>query len=101
MSKKFAEYGFQLLYLLIPTYLVFSLLTISPYYLSYFNSLLGGTSGVYQNKTFELGWWGEGQREAVKYLTTVAKSGQTVGIYVVPKYLIPNVEGLIFVFYEP
>lgn len=100
LARKFKENGLQLLYIFIPVYLLISLFLISPYYLNYFNSLVGGPGGVYSNKTFDLGWWGEGQREAVKYLLKVAQPGQTVGVYVVPKYLLPPVEGLEFKFYD-
>ena len=100
-AKKFSEHGFVLLYFLVPIYLLVSCLLISPYYLDYFNSLAGGTVGVYQNRTFELGWWGEGQREATLFLSHNAVRGNRVGVYVVPKYLIPPIDGLTFEFYNP
>ena len=101
LATKFKEYGLIVLYFLIPAYLFVSCLLISPYYLNYFNLLAGGTMGVYQNRSFELESWGEGQREAVVYLIRNATRGSTVGVVVMPAYLLPPVDGLTFEFYNP
>ncbi len=75
--------------------------SISPYYLSYFNQLLGGTSNVYQHKWFPLGWWGEGQRDAANYLVSNGFPGMKVGLQLVPKYVIPDIQGVQFEYYNP
>ena len=101
LVKKFKQHGAQLLYFAIPIYLVITLFTIAPYYLSYYNSLVGGTLGVYQNRSFPLEWWGEGQSEAANYLVQTVHQPSTVGLYVIPSKLIPPVGGLTYVNFDP
>lgn len=42
-----------------------AILRYHPYYLSYFNPLVGGLRGVYENKLFETTYWGEALNEDV------------------------------------
>lgn len=71
-------------------YLFFPLASISPYYLDYFNSLVGGPENVYKKRMFQLGWWGQGIKEASEYLKNNAKAGSTVGLAVVPLEAVSN-----------
>lgn len=75
--------------LLILIYHLVSLAAIHPYYLDYFNELVGGPRNVYQKKLFKISWWGEGQREAVNYLNKYALRGSTVGYSLTPKFVAP------------
>ncbi len=75
--------------------------SITPYYLSYFNQLVGGTENVYQHKWFPLGWWGEGQREASYYLAENGFPGMTIGLQLIPKYVIPIIQGAQYEYYNP
>ena len=67
---------------------------IQPYYLDYFNALVGGIQGVYKNQYFEIGWWGEGLGEAGNYLKRVANKGSTVGLAVSPALAFPQLNDL-------
>ncbi|MBI3078157.1 MAG: hypothetical protein HYY85_14425, partial [Deltaproteobacteria bacterium] len=64
-------------------YLLLIDLRIHPYYLDYYNELVGGPSGVYQRHLLELAWWNEGTDEAVAYLNQVAPPGR-VGLLLEP-----------------
>lgn len=59
-------------------YLIFSLLSISPYYLDYYNSLAGGTSNANDHRLFEVGWWGEGIYDSVMHVENTASPNSTV-----------------------
>ena len=75
-------------------YLLFSLLSVTPYYLDYYNELVGGTKGVYDHGYFHLGWWGEGMRDAGIYLKNHAKNNSTVGLAVSPIQSFPPINNL-------
>lgn len=70
--------------LIVCLYLFIILFKISPYYLDYFNELVGGTKNVYDKKLFQMGWWGQGIKEAGLYLERNADKGSTVGIAISP-----------------
>jgi 4-amino-4-deoxy-L-arabinose transferase-like glycosyltransferase len=59
-------------------YLLFSLASVYPYYLDYYNELVGGPAGAYENSSFEVGYWGEGIYDSVMYIEAHAKPGSTV-----------------------
>lgn len=73
---------------------------ITPYYLDYFNILVGGTGTVYEKKLFQLGWWGQGIREAGLYLEKTASKGSRVGLAVDPKESMPRSNRLILLNYS-
>lgn len=64
----------------------------TPYYLDYFNVVAGGTNGVYEKKLFQLGWWGQGLREAGIYLEKNAEKGSSIGLAVNPIHSFPLLE---------
>lgn len=76
-------------------YMMVILKGITPYYLDYFNVLVGGTKGVYQNKSFQLGWWGQGIGEAGLYLSKNAKKGSVIGIAISPDTVMPDLKEMI------
>lgn len=75
--------------LLLITYLLFTVYKSSPYYLTYFNGLVGGTKTVYEHKLFLLGWWGEGMKEAGEYLEKNAPKNSSIGIAISPYKVFP------------
>ena len=68
--------------------------TVHPYYLDYYNELTGGPAKVAKNHTFEIGWWGEGIKEACDYIGRVAPLGSRVWGYVHPTHVIALREDL-------
>ncbi len=76
-------------------YMFVILVRITPYYLNYFNIVVGGAKNVYKEKLFQLGWWGEGGREAMLYLNDFAPKNSTVGIAHEPFVSIPKTNNLI------
>ncbi len=70
-------------------YLLITIVNISPYYLSYFNSLVGGAKGVYEHQLFPLGWWGEGQKEAGEYVDSKGSAHDNLGLALIPEYVFP------------
>jgi len=75
-------------------YLFVILLKITPYYLDYFNIVVGGTKGAYDKKMFQLGWWGQGMRKAGFYVIQNAPKGSHIGLAVSPIHSIPPMPGL-------
>ena len=75
-------------------YFFFILTKISPYYLDYFNFLVGGTTGVYENKSFQIGWWGQGIRQAGLYIKNNAQKGSRIAIATSPAHVVPMMPGL-------
>ena len=69
-------------------WLAFSLFSYYPYYLDYYNELVGGISGAAQSG-YDVSWWGEGQREAALWLKTNAPPDSSLALYVTPKYVFP------------
>jgi len=82
-------------------YMVSLLLQIKPYYLDYYNLLVGGTSGVYQKKSFQLGWWGQGLGEAGAYVKNNVKPNSTIGLFVSPLHSFPQIENQKLVYIDP
>ena len=80
--KNFKKKAVILVFLFV--YLLFTLVKISPYYLDYFNELVGGAGTVYTYHLFDLGWWGQGQKEAAQYIKTHAPNGSTIGLALDP-----------------
>ncbi len=82
-------------------YLFLVLIKISPYYLDYFNEVVGGVNTVHKNKLFQLGWWGQGTKEAATYLEKNAPKGSKIGTALFANSLLPgtNKEFLIEEYY--
>jgi hypothetical protein len=47
------------------TSLTWTVFKFRPYYLDYYNILVGGVKSVHENKLYDYDWWGEGIKEAV------------------------------------
>lgn len=74
-------------------YLFATLMYLKPYYLDYFNELVGGTGTVYKYNLFQTGWWGEGEKEAGMYINNNAKKGSTVGLALSPEHTFLRFDG--------
>lgn len=87
LTSKFSRTGIvkHIAMLLLFVYLFITLIKISPYYLDYYNELVGGTKNVYQQKLFFLGEWGQGLRGPGKYITTHASKGAKIGMALNPE----------------
>lgn len=84
--ERFTKSDKKKLFLLIPVivYLFITILKISPYYIDYFNGIVGGTRGVAEKQLFQLGWWGEGLRETSSHLSQTAPKGSSIGFAIIP-----------------
>lgn len=91
------------LLLIIPLalYLFIILYFAKPYYLDYFNILVGGTKGVYEKRSFQIGWWGQGISEAASYINSHAEKGSSIGLAVSPEHVTPRLPGLLVSSYNP
>lgn len=67
-------------------YLFFSCLLVHPYYLDYYSETVGGVNKVYQDKSFEVGWWGEGLDEAYSYLKTQDLNNKRILVLAYPDF---------------
>lgn len=87
---------FQYLYFFpILFYLLLILFYAKPYYLDYFNFLVGGTKGVYERRSFQLGWWGQGVGEASSYVKRHAPKGSRLGLAISPDHVAQEMPDLI------
>ncbi|MDP2585363.1 MAG: glycosyltransferase family 39 protein [Candidatus Levybacteria bacterium] len=83
-----------LLFLPVVVYLLVSLWFIKPYYLDYFNELIGGVNTVYKYNLFQTGWWGQGLGEAGLYLGKNAPQGSRVGLAISPEHVFLRFDSL-------
>ncbi len=85
-----------LIFGLVIIYLFASLLYVKPYYLEYYNELVGGTGNVYRNNWFQIGWWGQGLREAGLYIINNSENDSEIGLAISPDHVLPRSENLIY-----
>lgn len=85
---------------LLIAYLTANLWYVSPYYLDYFNEVVGGTATVYRYNLFQIGWWGQGEREAAIYIQNNAMQGSTVGLALSPSFTYPRTGNLKYKTYQ-
>lgn len=91
ISKFTKKEALKLFYFLpVVMYLLVIIWQIKPYYLDYFNELVGGTNTVYKNKLFQQGWWGQGLREAGLYIKDTAPKGSLIGYALSPDHVLPR-----------
>ena len=65
-------------------YLIAVVVNIHPYYLNYYNVLIGGAKGVEHRNLFQIGFYGEGIKEATGYVNRTAGDGETVHYEIIP-----------------
>lgn len=80
--------------------LLYSLYSVYPYPLDYYNLFIGGPKNVYRHHLFNLGWWGQGQRQALINLAPQLAPNQSVGLAVTPLYVAPPIQGIRFGLYS-
>jgi 4-amino-4-deoxy-L-arabinose transferase-like glycosyltransferase len=61
-------------------------LSVHPYYLDYYNLLVGGPEGAKRDQRLEFSWWGEGLEAAAAYVSRVAPRDATVLLWANPKH---------------
>lgn len=88
------EFKKVLFFIPVVVYLLFILWQIKPYYLDYFNEIVGGTNNVYEKRLFQQGWWGQGLREAGLYIKNNAPTGSRIGLSISPPHVFPYFESL-------
>lgn len=76
--------------IIVAIYMAIVLARITPYYLDYYNLVVGGAKTVHDKKLFQLGWWGEGIKEAELYLEKHAINNSSVGLAVDPIASMPQ-----------
>ena len=82
-------------------YMLVVLIRIAPYYLDYFNILVGGTKNVYEKRLFQMGWWGQGMREAGLYIKENAPSGSKVAVVGSNSFsVMPSIDNISITKYE-
>ena len=62
-------------------YLGVACVRIHPYYLDYYNEVVGGPSGAWEARLFETGWWGEGMDRAVAWVNDNAPEKATSVVF--------------------
>lgn len=67
-------------------FFTFTMVKAYPYYLEYYNEIIGGAKGAVKHN-LEFSWWGDGQREAGNWLQENAPAGSTISLLVTPKYV--------------
>lgn len=69
-------------------YACLAALPMHPYYLDYYNELVGGPERVQTKRLFEMAWWGEGLQEAINYIHRDAPHGASVHVMANPRHVI-------------
>lgn len=82
-------------------YLMIILVSITPYYLNYFNELVGGTKTVYEKRLFFIGWFGEGLRSPGKYLEYHAPRNAKIGMALNPEQTLYKSPDLHYETFDP
>ncbi len=90
-----------LAFIIISIYMMISIFKIHPYYLSYYNELVGGIKNVYNKNLFFIGWWGEGLVESGKYLEMYADRNKTIGLALNPTNTIYKSKDLKYEKFDP
>ena len=92
-QRFFSDTSHRVLFLLSGSFVLLttalSSASVHPYYLDYYNSFFGGQRGVYEHRLFEIGWWGEGVREAVLWVNEYAPEGSSVNYAFSPGHVAP------------
>ncbi len=82
--KRFTKQAQIVVLLIFTLYLIGRVASIHPYYLEYYNVLVGRTRGVDVHDLFNLGFYGEGIKEATDYVNKTATAGSRVHYEIIP-----------------
>lgn len=95
-SSKFIEASYKsltdfIIPLIVVGVLLMTNLIYHPFYWDYYNIFVGGPLGVYQNRLFDFGYWGEGLRDGMNYLydSNVNHDIKKLYIKVLPVHVLP------------
>ncbi len=98
-SKKFLAKVLSIV--IVSMYLFIQLQAVTPYYIDYFNEVVGGNRNVYDKQLFQMGWWGEGIGEATYYIHNKEKRNVTVAIEgAQPEGVMPKLKNITAVYYQ-
>lgn len=103
ISEFFKDFKFAKSFIIIflALYLGVTLLKASPYYLDYFNEVVGGTNNVFDKRLFQLGWWGQGIGPAAFYINKIEPKKVTVAVDgAQPAGVMPSLKNIKTVYYE-
>jgi hypothetical protein len=67
---------------------IYRTIKLHPYYLDYYNELVGGLKGA-KEKKLEISWWGEGQREAGVWLNNHITTKTIIALCLTPRFVFP------------
>ncbi len=81
VKEKIVKYSLVIIFCI---YLFYSLFQVAPYYLEYYNELVGGTKNVYDKKLFYIGWFGEGLKRPGEYIVENAQKNSKIGLALDP-----------------
>jgi 4-amino-4-deoxy-L-arabinose transferase-like glycosyltransferase len=87
-DRRYKDMAFIALSMITVVYLIATLISISPYYLDYYNGLVGGLPNVYEHKMFDVGWWGEGIYDSARYIENTAPPNSSIYVAAMPPYLV-------------
>lgn len=88
LSRYTSEISFTI-YSLIVGSLILTDVVYHPFYLDYYNSLAGGPKLVSSGKLFDFGYWGEGIRDAVRYVNEAPGETKRVYLKMLPVHVVP------------
>ena len=60
------------------------------YYLDYYNIFVKNTNNVYTHQLAQVGWWGEGIKQTVIYLNSIAQPNDSLCIKLTPTHVLPK-----------
>jgi 4-amino-4-deoxy-L-arabinose transferase-like glycosyltransferase len=78
-------------------YVLYQGLTVHPYYLDYYSELVGGPRVVAKRRWFEIAWWGEGLKEASRWVDRHAREKARVKVDANPRHVIELRPDLVWV----
>ncbi|MAF34663.1 hypothetical protein CMO91_02355 [Candidatus Woesearchaeota archaeon] len=76
--RKLPRWRWQVFAIVMASLLLLSV-RIHPYYIDYYNPIVGGPKGVYEGQLFEFGWWGEGKKEMIDWVNGNVPPNALVG----------------------
>ncbi len=97
LAARFPKLGRPRLAVVLPAllalYAVATWAWIYPYYLDYYNEILGGPAGVERRRTMELSWWGEGIVPLVEWMNATLPPGARIYPELYPGFDVPRFRG--------
>lgn len=89
VREKYGKFSY-LVPVLLAAYMIMTLAAVHPFYITYYNEIVGGPGNVYDGKIMVVGFQGEGIHEAVEYVNSVAPEDSTIEFHSVPVHVTGN-----------